>query len=81
MWTDEFECILRRYLTMSTERLLRPDSVLVDLGLDSMGTVSLLVELEETFRVTFPDELLTSETFGTPLALWEALSGLPVAAG
>ncbi|MCZ1018979.1 hypothetical protein [Streptomyces noursei] len=45
-----------------------------------MGTVGLLVELEETFAVTIPDEDLTAATFATPATLWTTLSGLVQAA-
>lgn len=37
-----------------------------------------MVDLEAKFDFTFPDELLTAETFATPQALWTAIdSQLP----
>jgi len=44
---------------------------LVQYGLDSMGTVTLLVALESALDVEFPDEALVPETFETAGRLWE----------
>ena len=46
---------------------------LADLGLDSMAAVSLLMDLESTFDVTFPDEMLTAETFQSASTLEQAI--------
>ncbi|GAA0572075.1 hypothetical protein GCM10010172_65760 [Paractinoplanes ferrugineus] len=81
MWNDEFEQIIRRYLVLPAEQPLPADAQLAGLGLDSLGTVSVLMDLEEAFSVTFTDEQLVPETFATATALWGALSELPVAAG
>jgi len=76
-WPEEFEKLLRTYLP-----LLRDDDPLArtiglaDLGLDSMSTIGLLVDLEESFDVQFPDDALVPETFATTTSLWSVLSGL-----
>jgi len=80
VWNDEFEATLRKFLRMPVDRPLAPDDSLPELGLDSMGTVSVLVELEQAFSVTFSDELLVPDTFATPGNLWSALSALPARA-
>ena len=49
---------------------------LAALGLDSMGVVRLLVDLEENYELDLPDELLTEETFSTVGSLWATLSRL-----
>lgn len=49
---------------------------LAALGLNSMGVVQLLTDLEETFGLELPDELVTEETFETVGSLWGAVSGL-----
>jgi acyl carrier protein len=49
---------------------------LAALGLDSMGVVQLLADLEEGFGLELPDELLTEETFATVGSLWGTVSGL-----
>jgi acyl carrier protein len=70
--TTRFEQCLRRHL-----RLVKPDSVnyaveLVKLGLDSMTAVALLLEMEMTFDIRFPGELIVEDTFRTAGALKEA---------
>jgi len=80
MWSNEFEAILRKFLVIPPDRPLSPDDSLAELGLDSMGTVSALLELEEAFSVTFTDDQLVPETFATPNNLWSELSALPVQA-
>jgi acyl carrier protein len=44
---------------LPTEKSLR------ELGLDSLAAVDLLLDLEQTFGVVFPDAELTEETFRT----------------
>ncbi|MEU8382739.1 phosphopantetheine-binding protein [Streptosporangium sp. NPDC048865] len=46
------------------------------LGLDSMGVVRLLVDIENDYAVELPDELLDEATFATVGSLWRALSTL-----
>ncbi|MDT0574244.1 phosphopantetheine-binding protein [Streptomyces sp. DSM 3412] len=77
MWDDRFENLLRRYLPfLSADQPLERDVSLRDVGLDSLGTVELLAELENTYDVRFQDEALTKETFETPGVLWKTLSAL-----
>lgn len=49
---------------------------LAALGLNSMAVVQLLTDLEETFGLELPDELVTEETFGTVGSLWEVVARL-----
>ena len=49
---------------------------LEELGLDSMGAINLLLDLEETFGIVFPDALLTAETFQTGASLEQAIRSL-----
>lgn len=79
MWTDAFEQLVRDHLMLGTDQLLEPDRPLSQYGLDSMRTVSLLVAIEQSYQVTFPDELLVPATFATTDALWTALAALLVA--
>ncbi len=44
---------------------LPPDASLRGLGLDSLAAIDLLLDLEQTFGVVFPEQLLTEETFRT----------------
>ncbi|MFI7020071.1 phosphopantetheine-binding protein [Streptomyces sp. NPDC050164] len=77
-WPEQFEKILRNNLTeLEPGTEIRPDSVLNQLGLDSMGTVALLMDLEETFDVTIPDEhLATLLTSGSVRELWSLVNDL-----
>ncbi|MBB5159489.1 acyl carrier protein [Saccharopolyspora phatthalungensis] len=77
-WTPEFDAVVRAHLPdLSAESPLTPELSLADCGLDSMGIVALLVALEEALALTFPDELLTPETFATPTSLWTAVQKAP----
>ena len=38
---------------------------LIELGLDSMAAIELVLDIEETLGVQFPDEMLVAETFAT----------------
>jgi acyl carrier protein len=49
---------------------------LAALGLDSMGVVQLLTDIEETFGFELPDELVTEDTFTTVGSLWHAVAEL-----
>jgi len=69
--------ILHNYLRQIGDgNALTMESNLYELGLDSMAAVNLLLELEETYGVIFPDALLTESTFETPLALKLAIVSL-----
>ena len=76
-WDERFEAVIRANVQfLPADQSLGPGDSLFDLGLDSMGTIQLLLELEETFGVTFPDEALTPEVFATPGSLWEVVRTL-----
>lgn len=73
-WPPQFETILRQYLpSLPADTEITEGLLLADNGLNSLGTVSLLVALEDGFDVVFPDELLAATMFDTPLALWQVL--------
>lgn len=78
-WATKFEETLRGFLPLLADtEPIRPDLRLADLGLDSLATVSLLLEVEEAFEVTIPDHLLTEDTFATPAGLWSVVESLLV---
>jgi acyl carrier protein len=74
MMEHSFVKILNGYLNEDVNTNLKAD--LKDIGLDSMASIELLLELEDQFNVSFPDELLTEETFLTAETLWDALNKL-----
>ncbi|WP_236794813.1 thioesterase domain-containing protein [Amycolatopsis sp. GM8] len=79
---DRYSKILRRHLPYAGDAPLPETGVLAELGLDSLGTVRLLADLEGEFDVELPDDALTEETFKTVGSLWRALrSGPPAPAG
>jgi acyl carrier protein len=72
-----FESTLRNFLPfLDADEALTPDMSLRDLGLDSMGMVELLTDLESGYDVRFRDEALTMETFATPGVLWGVLTSM-----
>ncbi|MEU0486523.1 phosphopantetheine-binding protein [Streptosporangium sp. NPDC006013] len=78
--TDECEVtvqrILRAHLPIEDDHAFPVDATLVSLGLDSLRAVNLVLDLEETFNIEFPDSMLTGSTFGTVKDLQEALRSL-----
>nr|WP_062332924.1 phosphopantetheine-binding protein [Herbidospora sakaeratensis] len=72
----EFQTILRRHLPYAGPGDLAPGDDLTALGLDSMGVVQLLVDLEDGYDRELPDDILDEETFATVGSLWARLSAL-----
>jgi acyl carrier protein len=76
-WPDAFESVVRRYVPLlSVDAALTSDLRLADHGLDSLGTVDLLVAIEDEFDIVFPDDQLAATAFETPEALWTVLRRL-----
>ncbi|MEV4556236.1 phosphopantetheine-binding protein [Kitasatospora sp. NPDC049285] len=70
----DFLDVLRRYLPgLAPQQEPAPDTELAAYGLDSMGSISLMLELEETLDVTFPEEQLSADTFRTAGTLWASV--------
>jgi D-alanine--poly(phosphoribitol) ligase subunit 2 len=55
---------------------LSEDDSLFDLGLDSFGSVQLMLGLEERFSIEFPDELLNRKSFSSIRTIRQAVSNL-----
>ena len=67
---EKFEQTLRRHLRLvAADEPIPPEASLVSVGLDSIGTINLLLDIEETFNVSLPGALLTPETFRTRATL------------
>ena len=71
----EFLQLVAKYLKALGDpaALHAQESNLFDLGLDSTAALSLLMEIEERYGVTFPDSLLSDSTFETAEALKRGL--------
>nr|BAO66531.1 peptidyl carrier protein [Streptomyces sp. MJ635-86F5] len=77
MWDERFEEILRRFVPFLTpDDMLEEDLALRDFGLDSMGTVGLLAELESAYGIKFRHDSLDMENFSTPRVLWTTVGGM-----
>jgi len=69
---DTLQKILLRHLPGRTE-IVPADAELKKLGLDSMNAVNLLLDIESTFSIRFPDHMLNSNVFGRPAPLAGAI--------
>jgi acyl carrier protein len=66
----QLETIVRTYLVLVPEGQDVPrETELSALGLDSMSALTLLLELEEKFGISFPDSLLNATTFRSATSL------------
>ncbi|MGH3859108.1 phosphopantetheine-binding protein [Actinokineospora sp.] len=73
---DKFQDILRPHLPYADSGDLAAASDLGGLGLDSMSIVALLADIENSYDVELPDDILNEETFATVGSLWRTLSTL-----
>ncbi|MFC4507128.1 MULTISPECIES: phosphopantetheine-binding protein [Streptomyces] len=76
-WDETYEELLHQTLPrLAAKGPLRTDSSLKAAGLDSMAMVELLVQVEQAYGVSIPDEQLVADTFATPTSLWAVVSAL-----
>lgn len=71
---EQFDTLLRicgRVLDLDGP--VQPDTPILAAGVDSLGIVSLIAEIEGAFSVRLPLELLSLKTLMTPASIWEAL--------
>jgi len=69
--------VLKQHLQLiPADGTIDPDAELRELGLDSMTAIALLLDLEQAFSITFPDEMLEADTFRTAATLRAALDRL-----
>jgi acyl carrier protein len=77
VWDEQFEKLLRTGLSLlPSGSAIPPDRPLIDLGLDSVGVVALVTGIEDTYDVTFGDEILDLELFSSASCLWRAVKRL-----
>jgi acyl carrier protein len=69
----QFEEVLRRHLRLTKPNAINYDMELARLGLDSMTAVAVLLDMEKTFNIRFPDDMLVEGTFRTAGRLKEAV--------
>jgi len=63
--SDTLLTVLASHLNVIPADIDLTSASLPDLGLDSMSAIELVVAIEDTFGVQFPDETLVRETFAT----------------
>ncbi|MFP3989453.1 acyl carrier protein [Streptomyces sp. E11-3] len=74
MWDQNFEFLLRGQLPFPDADVeFEEDTDLRDLGLDSLGVVELLEELEKVYGVECVNVLLGAENFTTVGYLWQTV--------
>ena len=71
--STQFEEVLRRHLRSAKADFINYDVELAQLGLDSMTAVAVLLDMEKTFGIRFPDDMLVEGTFRTAGRLKEAV--------
>jgi acyl carrier protein len=74
--TTQFEEVLRRHLRSAKTDSINYEVELAQLGLDSMTAVAVLLDMEKTFGIRFPDDMLVEGTFRTAGRLKEAVQKL-----
>jgi len=74
--TTQFEECLRRHLRSAKPNVINYDMELAQLGLDSMTAVAVLLDMEKTFGIRFPDDMLVEGTFRTAGRLKAAVQKL-----
>lgn len=48
----------------------------IDIGLDSLASINLLLDVEEYYNIEISDEMLATEIFKNPKSLWIAIQSL-----
>jgi acyl carrier protein len=77
MANAEFLNLIRRHLKyLKSSEAVNPNQSLKSLGLDSMGAIDLLFDIEDTYGLTLPEKYLTEETFSTAHSLWAVIEHL-----
>ena len=76
-FADRFEQVLRKHLRLvAADEPIPLETKLVSIGLDSIGTINLLLDIEEAFTVSLPGSMLTPQTFETRATLQSAVATL-----
>lgn len=74
MSTQKLEKILRAHARFTAaDSDINPDMSLASLGVDSLGIIELVVEIEDEFDLEIPPDQITPETFATPTSIWQLL--------
>ncbi len=69
-------CLRANLRLLKADQDLDPAADLKQWGLDSMSAINLILDLERTFGVTFPDELISARTLRNAASLEESIRSL-----
>lgn len=75
-WDESFEKLIRKAVPLLGDEPLERETELRNYGLDSMASVQLLLETEEQYGISVPDELMEPSMFETPGNLWTVVEKL-----
>ena len=75
-FSTQFEEVLRRHLRSAKADSIDYNLELVQLGLDSMTAIAVLLDMEKSFSIRFPDDMLVEGTFRTAGRLKDAVREL-----
>lgn len=73
---EQYEAILRQHMNVKPEFVFQDDTVLAEVGLDSLTAVDVMLSLEDTFDIAFPDSMLTYDVFRHFASLRDAVQSL-----
>jgi acyl carrier protein len=77
IWPDEFDQIIRQHCRfVDPAEPIHPEVSLIALGLSSLGLLTLIIAIEDSFGIVIPDEILTSDTLKTPGSIWTEVRAL-----
>ena len=62
---NRLQDVLSPHLKFHEGDTIDPNADLGDLGLDSLSTITVLLDVEDEFAVEIPEELLEDDTFST----------------
>jgi acyl carrier protein len=76
-WPTEFETIIRSQCrSLEAGQAVAPDDSLALLGVDSLGMVAIIIEIESRFGIVLPDEILAGDDLNTPATIWKVVERL-----
>lgn len=77
MIEEKFIDLVKKYLKFwDKNKEIDVDENLKDLGLDSISSIQLLIEIEDTYDIIMSDEHLTDDTFSTISCLWKEVESI-----
>lgn len=72
MIDEKFINLVKKHLKyLDKDKEFSIDESLKNLGLDSLESIHLLIDIEDIYNITMSDEHLTDNTFSTVSSLWK----------